>query len=156
MTATAEGEPDSVILRDPVGKVKLPSGAGTKLPQRPGLAGAPALDERRQNHRFFYFSYQQANKPQIRLTVPREKSSAAATSAGGQNQTQPIIEVDGKLQFSPARRAALSGAWRQHRSSNPTLAWKLKSKSADTKLDAEVPYVTGGLSPWHARDYNIV
>ena len=47
---TTHLEPDSVILRDPGGQGDLPD-ARTELPRRPGLAGAPALALRGQDHR---------------------------------------------------------------------------------------------------------
>lgn len=72
--------------------------------------------------------------------------------AGGQNPTQPIIEVEGKLRFSLPGEP-LFPALGDDTVLNPTLSWKLNAGTAG-KLDAELAYVTGGLS-WHA-DYNIV
>ncbi len=72
--------------------------------------------------------------------------------AGGQNPTQPIIEVDGKLQFSLPGEPRFDGL-KDDTILNPTLSWKLNASEA-AKLDAEIAYVTNGLS-WHA-DYNIV
>ena len=60
--------------------------------------------------------------------------------------------MDGKLQFSlpgEPRFPALG----DDTILNPTLTWKLNSSAAG-KFDAELAYITGGLS-WHA-DYNIV
>ena len=143
MTATAET--DSVILRDPSGKVKLqvleqsyrndPVSQGLLLSMNEG--------------KIIDFFIKETNKPD--RTV-QGKIVRSGYGAGGQNQTQPIIEVDGKLQFSLPGEP-LFPALGDDAVLNPTLAWKLKS-SADTKLDAELAYMTSGLS-WHA-DYNIV
>ncbi len=65
---------------------------------------------------------------------------------------QPIIEVDGKLQFSLPGRPIFP-ALADDTILKPQIAWKLNSDKA-AKLDAELAYVTGGMS-WEA-DYNIV
>lgn len=64
---------------------------------------------------------------------------------------QPIIEVDGKLQFS-VPGLPLFPALGDDTILKPTLAWKLAGQVGD--VPAEFSYVTGGMS-WHA-DYNIV
>ena len=60
--------------------------------------------------------------------------------------------MDGKLQFSLPGEP-LFPALGDDTVLNPTLTWTLNS-SASAKLDAEIAYMTGGLS-WHA-DYNIL
>jgi hypothetical protein len=65
---------------------------------------------------------------------------------------QPIIEVDGKLQFSLPGKPIFP-ALTDDTILKPQIAWKLNSDKA-AKLDAELAYVTGGMS-WEA-DYNIV
>jgi hypothetical protein len=64
----------------------------------------------------------------------------------------PIIEVDGKLQFSLPGEP-LFPSLGDDTILNPTLSWKLNASDAG-KLDAEIAYITDGLS-WHA-DYNLV
>jgi hypothetical protein len=67
-------------------------------------------------------------------------------------QNQPLIEVDGKLQFqlpgTPLFPAATDGLLLK-----PTLRWQIESDRAQ-KLSAELAYITGGLS-WEAT-YNVV
>ena len=66
--------------------------------------------------------------------------------------SEPIIEVNGRLRFSlPGQPLFPSLA--DDTVLKPTLRWLLASQDAGA-LDAELAYVTGGLS-WHA-DYNIV
>ena len=64
---------------------------------------------------------------------------------------QPIIEVDGKLQFGLPGQP-LFPALGEDTILKPTLTWKLAGSGTDTP--AEFSYVTGGFN-WHA-DYNIV
>jgi hypothetical protein len=71
---------------------------------------------------------------------------------GNQGGGSPIIEVDGELRFSlPGEPIFPSLA--DDTVLRPTLTWKLASDRA-AKLDAELGYVTGGLS-WEAA-YNLV
>jgi hypothetical protein len=143
MTATAET--DSVILRDPASKVKLqvleqsyrndPVSEALLL----SLYEGKSLD----------FVVREAMKPDRTVTG---KVIRSGYGAGGQNATQPIVEVDGKLQFSLPGRPIFP-ALGDDTVLNPTLSWKLNA-SADAKFAAEIAYITGGLS-WHA-DYNLV
>jgi len=76
--------------------------------------------------------------------------SAMAYGQGG--TAQPIIEVDGKLRFSLPGQPIfppLSG----DTILKPTIEWQIQTDKT-AKLDAELAYVTGGMS-WEA-DYNIV
>lgn len=65
---------------------------------------------------------------------------------------QPIIEVDGKLQFSLPGKPIFP-ALADDTILKPQIDWKLNSDKA-AKVEAELAYVTGGMS-WEA-DYNIV
>ena len=143
MTATAET--DSVILRDPSGKVKLQV---LEQSYRNDPVSQSLLLSMNEGKPIDFF-IREPNKPD--RTV-QGKIIRSGYGAGGQNQTQPIIEVDGKLQFS-LPGMPLFPALGDDTVLNPTLAWKLNSNST-VKLDAELAYVTGGLS-WHA-DYNIL
>ena len=142
---TAQLEPDSVILRDPAGKLKLQILEQSYRNDPVSQAFLLSFYE----GKMLDFFVSEPNKPDrtVQGTIVR-----SGYGAGGQNQTQPIIEVDGKLQFSlpgVPRFPALG----DDTILNPTLTWKLNS-SATGKFDAELAYITGGLS-WHA-DYNIV
>ncbi len=143
MTATAET--DSVVLRDPSGEVKL-----------------RVLEQSYRNDPISQSLLLSLNEGKTIEFYIKEPTKADRTvlgkiirsgyGAGGQDATQPIIEVDGKLQFSlpgEPRFPALG----DDTILNPTLAWKLNASKAG-KLDAEIAYITDGLS-WHA-DYNLV
>jgi len=143
MTATAET--DSVILRDPTGKVNLQVLEQSYRNDPVSQAFLLSLNE----GKTVTFFIREPNKAD--RTV-EGKIIRSGYGAGGQNQTQPIIEVDGKLQFSLPGEP-LFPALGDDTVLNPTLAWKLNASEAG-KFDAELAYVTGALS-WHA-DYNIV
>ena len=76
--------------------------------------------------------------------------SAMAYQSGG--MSQPIIEVDGKLRFALPGQP-LFPPLGDDTILKPTIEWQLQADKAG-KLDAELAYVTGGMS-WEA-DYNIV
>src|SRR5690606_14623298 len=65
---------------------------------------------------------------------------------------EPIIEVEGKLRFSLPGQP-LFPSLGDDTILKPTLTWRLHAE-ADAKLEAELAYVTGGMS-WNA-DYNVV
>lgn len=141
---TAQVEADSVILRDPTGKLPLqvleqnyrndPVSQELLL----SLFEGKTLD----------FIAHEPQKPD-RIIVGKVVRSGYVP--GGES-VQPIIEVDGKLQFSlPGEpRFPTLGDDTQLK---PALAWKLNAPAA-AKLDAEIAYITGGLT-WEAS-YNIV
>ena len=143
MTATAET--DSVILRDPVGKVKLQvleqSYRNDPVSQEYllSLFEGKTID----------FFVKESNKEDHTV---KGKIIRSGYGAGGQNPTQPIIEVDNVMQFSLPGEPRFPDLGTDT-ILNPTLTWKLSASEA-AKFDAEIAYVTGGLS-WHA-DYNIV
>jgi len=144
-------EPDSVILRDPVGR---------------------SLQVLEQNYRndpisqelllSFYegktidFLVQRADKQEI-IKGKVVRSGYIPSSYYAQNYqqpsfTQPIIEMDGVLRFGlPGQPLfpALSGDGVL----KPTLSWLLQTNDPG-KFDAEISYVASGMS-WQA-DYNLV
>ena len=144
-------EPDSVILRDPSGR---------------------ALQILEQNYRndpvsqelllSFYegktidFLVQRGEKQEIvKGKIVRSGYIPSAGYANGYPQPgygQPIIEIDGVLRFGlPGQPLfpALSG----DSILKPTLSWLLET-NAPGKFDAELSYVSGGMS-WQS-DYNLV
>lgn len=141
---TAQVEPDSVILRDPAGKVAL-----------------QVLEQNYRNDPVSESLLLSMFEGKTLEFVEKEPHKADRVTTGkvirsgyvrGGQPTQPIIEVDGKLQFS------LPGEPRfptlgDDTVLKPVLSWKLNS-SAAVKLDAELAYVTGGLT-WEAS-YNLV
>ena len=143
MTATAET--DSVVLRDPSGKVALQVLEQSYRNDPVSQAFLLSLNE----GQTIDFAVKEAMKPD---RVVQGKIIRSGYGAGGQNPTQPIVEVNGKLQFSLPGEP-LFPALGDDTILNPTLTWKLNSSTA-AKFDAELAYVTGGLS-WKA-DYNLV
>ncbi len=142
--ATAMLEPDSVVLRDPAGRVQV-----RVLEQSyradvmsPGLM--LALNEGREID--FLVRDQNAKEYTVRGKVVR-----SGYSPGGETTT-PIIEVDGRLRFSLPGEP-LFPALPGDGILKPTLSWTLGAPQA-AKFEAELGYVTGGLN-WQAA-YNLV
>ena len=164
---TAHLEPASVILRDPSGKTNLqileqnyqndPVSQELLL----SLAEGKTID----------FLVIEPNKPNtivqgkiVRSGYVRHSQeamqrygqsyamaqSAMAYQSGG--MSQPIIEVDGKLRFTLPGQP-LFPPLSDDTILKPTIEWQLQADKAG-KLDAELAYVTGGMS-WEAN-YNIV
>ena len=158
---TAQLEPDSVVLRDPSGKralqileqnyqgdpvsqlslLKLFEGKtidfqvtrGDKAELVQGRILRPGSGMPR------YFRAPQP-QPCYQPTVP------------GCTPEEPLIEVDGKLQFGLPGKP-LFPALPQDTNLKPTLDWVLQADRGGP-LDAELSYITGGLT-WGA-DYNVV
>jgi hypothetical protein len=145
--ATARVEPDSVILRDPAGK--------------------HALQIWEQNYRndpvtqellLSLFEGKTIEFQNIRTkdnTQVKEIISGKVIRSGfvpGGSPEQPIIEVNGKLQFS-LPGLPLFPDLGDDTVLKPTLNWLLQSDKPG-KFDAEVGYITGGFT-WEA-DYNLV
>ena len=145
--ATARVEPDSVILRDPAGK--------------------HALQIWEQNYRndpvtqellLSLFKGKTIDFQNFRLkdnTQARELISGKVIRSGyvpGGGAEQPIIEVNGKLQFT-LPGTPLFPDLGDDTVLKPTLNWLLQSDQQG-KFDAEVSYITGGFT-WEA-DYNLV
>ncbi len=141
---TAQVEPDSVILRDPAGKAPLQI-----------LEQNYRNDPVSQELLLSLFEGQEiefiAREPQKADRVVTGKIIRSGYVPGG-SSVQPIIEVQGKLQFSlpgEPRFPALG----DDTVLQPTLTWKLNA-GAPAKLDAELAFITGGLT-WLAS-YNLV
>lgn len=138
---TALLEPDSVLLRDPAGQAAFqileqsyrndPVTAELLL----DLCAGQTID----------FFVKEPNKPDqtIRGKIIR---------SGYRADTQPVIEIDGKLRFSLPGLPVFPSLG-DDTILNPTLFWKIESATAAT-LAAELAYVTGGFT-WHAS-YNLV
>ncbi|UCD29261.1 MAG: DUF4139 domain-containing protein [Planctomycetota bacterium] len=159
---TAHLEPDSVILRDPAGKHALqileqnyradPVTEQLLLSLYEGKT--IEFEVRYQDHisvvkgkiiRSGYVPHQSGLRSYGRQY--RETQMAYASASG-----QPIIEVDGKLQFR-LPGIPLFPALADDTILKPTLHWLINTSAAGT-VNAEIAYITGGMS-WEA-DYNIV
>lgn len=161
--ATVHLEPDSVVLRDPAGKI--------------------ALRVLEQNYRADTISQGlllSLNEGKTLDFIARDRDGKEYTVKGkvirsgyvpnfgggrqyGQNfyqqqqmmqvaAGQPIIEVDGKLRFSLPGEPVFP-ALNDDAVLKPLLAWQLEVDKA-AKFDAELSYVTGGMS-WEAS-YNLI
>jgi hypothetical protein len=164
--ATAHLEPDSVILRDPAGKralaileqnyradpisqdlllnlyegktidfmISLPDGSTHAVAGKIVRSG--------------YVPHYQAMRRYGSQYQSSQMAMANPSGGGG----QPIIEVDGKLQFSLPGQPIFP-ALGDDTILKPALDWIIHSSESAT-FDAELSYVTGGMT-WNA-DYNIV
>jgi len=163
--ATVHLEPDSVILRDPTGRVRL-----NVLEQsfRADTINQGLLLYMSEGKEIDFRTWQDGKETLVRGKVIRSgyvPNTAAMNRYNSQfaqrqynlanyntGSGQPIIEVDGLLRFSlpgePLFTALTTDAILY-----PTLTWQLRS-DRDAQLDAELGYVTGGMA-WEAA-YNLV
>lgn len=168
--ATLHVEPDSVVLRDPRGKVTLrileqsyradTASQGLMLSLFEGktlkfLAKNADGTERVLMGKVVRSGY----TPNVTAAAQRYGQRFYQTQmamgggwGGNQGGGSPIIEVDGELRFSLPGEPVFP-ALADDTVLRPTLTWRLASDRA-AKLDAELGYVTGGMS-WEAA-YNLV
>jgi len=164
---TAHLEPDSVILRDPSGKVKLqvleqnyrndPVSQELLLSLFEGKTidflvkeeGKPDETVQGKIIRSGYVAHSQEAMQRYGQQYYQAQMSMAYTNGG---TSQPIIEVDGKIQFGLPGQPIFPSLG-DDTILKPMLSWKLAA-DAPGKLDAELAYITGGMS-WEA-DYNVI
>ncbi len=142
--ATAEVEPDSVVLRDPAGHVPLRVLEQSYRADVMTQGALLALNEGKELD--FLVRDQNAKEYTVHGKVVR-----SGYNPGGE-VTAPIVEVDGKLRFSlPGEPLfpALAGDGIL----KPTLTWRL-GVDRPAKFESELGYITGGLS-WQAA-YNLI
>jgi len=147
---TTQLEPDSVVLRDPSGTVAL---AVLEQNYRADTISQGLLLSRYEGQQIdFLVIDRDGSERTVRGKILRSgyvPTFAANRRHGGES---PLIEVDGRLRFSlpglPLFPALTDDAILQ-----PTLHWRLFADAA-TKVDAELSYVTAGLS-WQAS-YNLI
>ena len=143
MTATAESE--SVMLRDPAGKMKFKILAQSY--RNDPISREMLLMLNEGNTIDFV-----VKKPGKEDRIVKGKIVSGGYSHDPDKKVQPVIEVNGKEQFTLPGEP-LFPAMADDSILNPTISWKLKSDAAG-KCDAQIAYVTDGLS-WHAV-YNVV
>ncbi len=142
--ATLQLEPDSVVLRDPAGRVQIRVLEQSYRADVMSQGLLLSLNEGKEID--FLVRDQDAKEHTVRGKIIR-----SGYSPGGQ-PTDPIIEVDGKLRFSlPGEPLfpALAGDGIL----KPTLTWRIAADQT-AQFQAELGYVTGGMS-WQAA-YNLV
>jgi hypothetical protein len=145
--ATARVEPDSVILRDPAGKHSLQIWEQNYRNDPVTQALLLSLFEGRTVD---FETLRLKDNTQVREIVPGKIIRSGYVPGGGSEQ--PIIEVNGKLQFT-LPGTPLFPDLGDDTVLKPTLNWLLQSDKPG-RFDAEVSYVTGGFT-WEA-DYNLV
>jgi hypothetical protein len=166
--ATMHLEPDSVVLRDPTGKRALQileqnfradpisqalllnyyEGKTIEFESQPeGAQGKKEIISGK-IVRSGYVPHQQSFSQYGQEYYQSQMAYASPDSGGG----QPIIEVNGKLMFRLPGEP-LFPALPDDSILKPTLTWQLNADQGGA-LDAELSYVTGGMS-WQAA-YNLV
>jgi hypothetical protein len=142
--ATAQVEADSVILRDVAGKAEFQILEQSYRNDPVSQAMLMSLFE----GKTLEFVRREANKPD---SVIIGKVVRSGFVPGG-NFVEPIIEVDGKLQFLLPGSPIFPSLGTDN-VLKPTLNWKLNSASSG-KINAEVAYLSRGFT-WEAS-YNLV
>jgi hypothetical protein len=155
---TAHLEPDSVILRDPTGKLDLQI---LEQNYRNDPITQDLLLSLNEGQTIDFLNQQPGKPDQIVQGKIVRSGYVAPSQTYDENgnliqqnpgSSQPVIDVNGKLQFT-LPGLPLFPSLGTDTILKPTLTWKLQA-SAAAKLDAELAYITQGMS-WEA-DYNVV
>ena len=145
--ATAQVEPDSVILRDPAGKHSLQI---LEQNYRNDPVSQELLLSLFEGKTIDFEKTRMKDNTEVRELIPGKIVRSGYVPGG--NSEQPIIEVNGKLRFSLPGEPRFPDLG-DDTVLKPTLNWLLQSDKPG-KFDAEVGYVTGGFD-WSAS-YNLV
>jgi hypothetical protein len=164
--ATAHVEPDSVILRDPAGNHALQI---LEQNYRNDPVSQELLLSLFEGKTIDFEDVRTKDNTQVRELIPGKiirsgyvPHYAAMNRYGGdyamsqmamaQSSSEPVIEVNGKIQFGLPGKPLFPDLG-DDTVLKPSFNWQLQSDRAG-KFDAEVSYVTGGFT-WQA-DYNLV
>ncbi|MDD5138931.1 MAG: hypothetical protein PHY43_01570 [Verrucomicrobiales bacterium] len=145
--ATAQVEPDSVILRDPAGRHSLQI---LEQNYRNDPVSQELLLSLFEGKTIDFQNFRIKDNTQIRELIPG-KIVRSGYVPGGAAQ-QPIIEVSGKMQFTLPGQPLFPNLG-DDTILKPAFNWLLQSDKPG-RFDAEVGYVTGGFD-WSAS-YNLV
>ena len=145
--ATAQVEPDSVILRDPAGKHSLQI---LEQNYRNDPVSQELLLSLFEGKTIDFEKVRMKDSTQVSELIPGKIVRSGFVPGGG--NTQPIIEVNGKLQFSLPGQPLFPDLGNDT-ILKPAFNWLLQSDKAGS-FDAEVGYVTAGFD-WSAS-YNLV
>ncbi len=145
--ATAQVEPDSVILRDPAGKHSLQI---LEQNYRNDPVSQELLLSLFEGKTIDFQRERMKDNTMVRDTIPGKIVRSGFVPGGG--NTQPIIEVGGDLQFTLPGQPLFPNLG-DDTILKPAFNWLLQSDKPG-KFDAEVGYVTGGFD-WSAS-YNLV
>ena len=163
---TTHLEPDSVILRDPAGKIAFqvleqnyradPVSQALLLSLFEGktigfLVDRPNAAPEVVQGKIIRSGYV-PHATRLQQFGNQDYQQQMAYANGSTGMGEPIIEVDGKLRFTLPGQP-LFPALVDDTILKPTLDWKIQSSDA-AKFDAELAYVTGGMT-W-AADYSVV
>ncbi len=141
---TAQVEADSVILRDIAGKAEFQILEQSYRNDPVSQAMLLSFFE----GKTLEFNRRESNKPDRVISGKVVRSGFVP----GGNFVEPIIEVDGKLQFTLPGEPVFPSIGSDS-VLKPTLNWKLNSGSSG-KINAEVAYLSRGFT-WEAS-YNLV
>jgi hypothetical protein len=145
--ATAQVEPDSVILRDPAGKHSLQI---LEQNYRNDPVSQELLLSLCEGKTIDFQNFRLKDNTQTREIIPGKIVRSGYVPGGASGQ--PIIEVNGKLQFSLPGQPLFPDLGNDT-ILKPAFNWLLQSDKPG-KFDAEVGYITGGFD-WSAS-YNLV
>ena len=145
--ATAQVEPDSVILRDPTGAHALQI---LEQDYRNDPVSEPLLLSLFEGKTIDFENIRTKDNTQVRDLVSGKIVRSGYVPHGGAEQ--PIIEVNGKLQFSLPGQPRFPDLG-DDTVLKPAMNWLLQTDRPG-KFNAEVGYVTGGFT-WQS-DYNLV
>ena len=145
--ATAQVEPDSVILRDPAGAHSLQI---LEQDYRNDPVSQPLLLSLFEGKTIDFENIRTRDNTQVRELVSGKIIRSGYVPHGAAEE--PIIEVNGKLQFSLPGQPRFPDLG-DDTVLKPTMNWLLQTDKPG-KFKAEVGYVTGGFT-WQA-DYNLV
>jgi hypothetical protein len=157
--ATAFLEPSSIVLRDPAGKRQFQILEQNYRADPVSLDSLLTLNEGK-TIQFEVVSEEGGKITRERIYGKIIRSGVDARLAnlgyygygGARTLSQPIIEINGQLRFSLPGQP-LFPALADDTILKPTLVWEIEAAET-AKFDAELSYVTGGMS-WSA-DYNLV
>ena len=147
VNATAQVEPDSVILRDPAGKHSLQI---LEQNYRNDPVSQELLLSLFEGKTINFQFQRMKDNTMVRDTIPGKIVRSGFVPGGG--NTQPIIEVNGDLQFTLPGQPLFPNLG-DDTILKPAFNWLLQSDKPGA-FDAEVGYVTGGFD-WSAS-YNLV
>jgi hypothetical protein len=145
--ATAHLEPDSVILRDPAGKHSLRI---LEQNYRNDPVSELLLLSLFEGKTIDFVKERMKDNTLTRDIIPGKIIRSGYVPGGGNEQ--PIIEVNGKLQFTLPGSPTFPDLG-DDTILKPTLNWLLQSETPG-KFDAEVAYITAGFT-WESS-YNLV
>ena len=153
-SVTSRLEPDSVVLRDPSGKRVVHV---VEQNYDSAIVSQEWLLQKYEGKTIDFQVFGQSGPKIVQGKIIRagfirpQEYTFDGQQIGGQS-AQPLIEVDGKMQFqlpgTPLFPATTDGLLLK-----PTLRWQISSSAAD-RFSAELAYITGGLS-WDST-YNVV